>query len=62
VQCKQHQSHADRHSAEVLYSAARTAPERDEADDEKHRSRRRDIKRKDLNDQGRADVRPQHDC
>lgn len=61
VQRQQHQPDPDRDAAEIARPGLATALECDDADQKQQRCHGRDIERERLNDQRRADVRPEHD-
>ena len=61
VQREQHQAEPDRDPSEVLDPAPRADAECDQSDDEEHRSDGGDVERQHLDDEGRSDIRPEHD-
>ena len=61
VQRQQHQAETNRDAADVLDARARTAAERDQAENEEDRRGGGDVERQDLNDQGGSDIGAEHD-
>jgi hypothetical protein len=62
MQGQKHQSEANRDTAEIANACSHAVLERYNPNSEQNRGDRGYIEAKDLNDQGRANVRTKHDC